>query len=326
MKYGPGTHTAYCSPGYHLLGSIVGAAAHEKEAEFARKNLFEPLGIRDVVWATDPQGRTHGWGDSHFYPQDLAKIGYLYLHGGEWDGKQIVPKSWVEMSIAPPEGPRGGPGGFGYEWNSATGPNGPQYGGTGRGGQSLIVWPDLDTIVVITAGGNPGQLAAAIRTAIKPTGSLPENPVALTALRTQAAALAEAPTPQPVASLPSTAARISGVRYDFPINPSRLDSLTLVFGPAGDAKVNFTYLGKDLSFPIGLDGRYRLGSHGPFGLLAGALGRWISENEFMLDMNFAANINHYTLDIRFVPDGIEVMANEASGLIREGHITGKRRT
>ena len=79
------------------------------EAEFGKKYLFGPLGIRDVVWADDPQGRNHGWGDSHFYPRDVAKIGYLYLHGGMWNGKQLVPADWVKTSITPPAGARNEP-------------------------------------------------------------------------------------------------------------------------------------------------------------------------------------------------------------------------
>jgi CubicO group peptidase (beta-lactamase class C family) len=71
------------------------------------------------------------------------------------------------MSIAPVTGPRTEPGGFGVEWNATNGPNGRQYGGTGRGGQSLIVWPELDMIVVSTAGGNAGQLTAFVRAAVK---------------------------------------------------------------------------------------------------------------------------------------------------------------
>ena len=57
MKYDPGTHPSYCSPGYHLLGSVIAAASHMTEAEFGRKYLFGPLGIGNVVWADDPQGR-----------------------------------------------------------------------------------------------------------------------------------------------------------------------------------------------------------------------------------------------------------------------------
>src|SRR5262249_2749881 len=155
------------SPGYHLLGSAIGAAAHKTEFEFARQYLFGPLGIRDVVWAPDPQGRSHGWGDSHLYPEDMAKLGYMYLHGEQWNGKPIVPREWVEMSTAPAKGERGGAGAFGYAWYGVNGANGRQFGGSGRGGQTVLVWPDLDMVVVITAGGNAGQLAAMVRQAVK---------------------------------------------------------------------------------------------------------------------------------------------------------------
>jgi hypothetical protein len=84
------------------------------------------------------------------------------------------------------------------------------------------------------------------------------------------------------------------------------------------------YYGVPLSFPLGLDGVYRLGPYGPFEMPAGAKGTWVSENEFSLDLNFVANINHYTLKIRFDGDTIDVAANEASGLIRDGHLTGTR--
>lgn len=326
MKYDPGTHSAYCSPGYHLLGSAIGAAARVSEAEFAGKYLFGPLGIHGVVWADDPQGRSHGWGDSHLFPQDVAKIGYLYLHGGNWDGKQIVPADWVAMSTAAPAGARGGPGGMGYEWNVTNGPNGRQYGGTGRGGQSLIVWPELDTIVVSMAGGNAGQIAQLIRPAVEQGEALPPNPTAYAHLSERVMAAVRPPAASAKATLPAMATAISGMVFDFPVNSSRLDSLSLTFGKNGEARVDFAYYGQPLSFPIGLDGVYRLGPNGPFHMPAGATGKWIADNEFLLDVNFVANINHYTLDIRFDKDQIDVTANEASGLIRNGRLVGKRRS
>jgi CubicO group peptidase (beta-lactamase class C family) len=325
MKYDPGTHSSYCSPGYHLLGSAIGAAAHVSEAAFAAKYLFDPLGIRGVVWADDPQNRSHGWGDSHFLPQDVAKIGYLYLHGGNWDGQQIVPADWVAMSTAAPTGVRGEHGGMGYEWNVTNVPNGRQYGGTGRGGQSLIVWPDLDMIVVSMAGGNASQLAQLVRQAVVSDGALPPNPAAYAHLNERAEFAAKPPAASASSPLPSMAASISGTVYEFPVNPSRLDSLSLTFAKNGEARVDFEYYGQPLSFPIGLDGVYRLGPNGPFHMPAGATGKWIGDNELLLDVNFVANINHYTLDIRFDKDQIEVTANEASGLIRNGRLTGKRR-
>ena len=75
--------------------------------------------------------------------------------------------------------------------------------------------------------------------------------------------------------------------------------------------------------PIGLDGVYRVGPYGPFRLPAAATGKWTSENEFLLDLNFIANINHYTLAIKFTPaHTMEVTVDEASGLMRNGHIVG----
>lgn len=322
MKYDPGTHSAYCSPGYHLLASIVGSASKQTELEFARKNLFAPLGIRDVTWPGDPQGRTKGWGDSHLYPQDVAKLGYLYLHGGKWDGKQIVPAEWVAKSITPSSAPAGAAGNFGYLWRVSNGPNGLQYGGSGRGGQTLIVWPELDTIVVITAGGNAGQVASAIRKAVK-SEALPANSDGTTLLASKVADAAKAPSAEPVAPLPAVARTISGKVYEFPVNPSRIDALSLTFGENGDAKVAIKYLGEDLSFPVGLDGRHKLGPHGPFKLLAGARGKWTSDTEFLLDLDFVANINHYTLAMKFEGDGVQMTASEASGLIRNGKLTGK---
>jgi len=323
MKYDPGTHPSYCSPGYHLLGSIIGAASHMTEAEFGQKYLFGPLGIHGVVWAVDPQGRNHGWGDSHFFPRDVAKIGYLYLHGGAWNGKQIVPADWVKMSITPPTGGRAAPGGFGIEWNVVNGPNGLQYGGTGRGGQTLWVWPDLDMIVVSNAGGNAGQLAPLIRQAVKSEQALPANPDGDAQLRKQSADAALAPAAVPVPPMPAMAATISGGVYSFPVNSSRLDSLSLTFLANGAAIANVKYYGESFTFPIGLDGVYQIGPYGPLGLRAGATGKWISENEFQLDLNFIANINHYTLSIKFTPTHtIEVTVDEASGLMRNGHLVG----
>jgi hypothetical protein len=325
MKYDPGVHTSYCSPGYHLLGSVIGAAAKTTEAEFGRKYLFEPLDIDPGVWAPDPQGRNHGWGDSHFFPRDVAKIGYLYLHGGKWNDTQIVPASWVTMSTAVPAGPRDGPGGMGYEWNSSNGPNGPQFGGTGRGGQTLIVWPDLDMIVVSMGGGNTGQVAQMVRQAVKSADALPANAAALAALQSKVSDAAKAPPAGAMPPLPATAATISGAVYEFPVNPSRLDSLSLTFSKSGEARVDVQYYGQPLSFPIGMNGVYQVGPNGPFHLPAAAMGKWTSDNEFSLDLNFVANINHYTLTIRFQPDQIDVTANEASGLMRNGHLIGKRK-
>ena len=95
----PGSSFCYDSPGMHLLSAILQQATGMTALDFARQNLFEPLGIRNVVWESDPQGYSHGWGDLYLTPGDAAKIGYLWLNSGVWEGKQIVPAAWVEDSV-----------------------------------------------------------------------------------------------------------------------------------------------------------------------------------------------------------------------------------
>jgi hypothetical protein len=187
------------------------------------------------------------------------------------------------------------------------------------------VWPDLDTIVVSMAGGNPGQIAQLVRQAVESDRTLPPNPLGYAHLNERVRDAAKPPAAGASSPLPPMAASISGAIYEFPVNASRLDSLSLTFGKNGEARVDVEYYGQPLSFPIGLDGVYRFGPNGPFHMPAGATAKWIADNELLLDVNFVANINHYVLDIRFDRDQIEVTANEASGLIQNGRLTGKRR-
>lgn len=84
MTSEPGYTFCYDSPGMHLLSAILQKATGMTTLEFARQNLFGPLGIRDVIWLTDPQGYTHGWSDLYLHPRDVAKLGYLWLNKGTW--------------------------------------------------------------------------------------------------------------------------------------------------------------------------------------------------------------------------------------------------
>jgi len=323
----PGTKFGYCSPGFHLLSSIVTAASHEPEADFGRKYLFEPVGIEDVAWPSDPQGRTHGWGDSHFFAHDLARLGYLYLHKGNWNGKQIISSEWVARSMTV-HANTGHPGvDYGYGWWLYPDQNPREFSANGRGGQKITIWPDKDMIVVITGGGYPpSAVGPVVASAITSDAALPENDEGDRLLRAKVAEAQKAPKTQRVSAAPDTATRISGVFYNLPRNPSRLDGISLVFGKPRslEAQVKIRYLGRDLTLPVGLDGVYRLGPNGPLHLLAGARGQWTSDSEFLLDLNFISNINHYALAMHFAGDSVEIAMNESSGLIRDGHVTGKR--
>jgi len=326
MKYAPGQRFGYCSPGYHLLSSVITAAAHEPLVEFGRKNLFVPLGIRDVIWPPDDQGRTHGWGDSHFYPRDFAKIGYLYLHDGQWDGRQIVSSEWIHQSITKQSDPgTGSERGYGYGWWLATTEGTEEFGGNGRGGQTVAVLPGKDMIVIITGGGYPAnEVRPAIAKSIQASHALPANPTAVRELKAKIAEAARAPAALPLADLPAMAQTVSGAVYQFPRNASRIDEISLVFSGVREAQLKLKYLGTDLAIPIGLDGVYRLGPYGPLKLLAGATGRWTSDSDFALDLNFISNINRYSAVLHFDRDAVQVAISESSGLIRNGHLVGKK--
>jgi CubicO group peptidase (beta-lactamase class C family) len=114
--YEPGTRFVYCSPAIHLLSPILQQATGTTALAFARQYLFAPLGIKDALWESDPQGFNDGWADLYLHPHDMAKIGYLWLNGGVWEGKQIVPREWVESSVRVQMAETGDDDKYGYGW------------------------------------------------------------------------------------------------------------------------------------------------------------------------------------------------------------------
>ena len=125
----PGTTFNYCAGDMQLVSAVLTNRTGDSAASFAQKELFGPLGIEHVSWPTDADGVSHGFADLKLQPRDMAKLGYLWLHHGEWEGRQIVPAAYLEqafsahanvgqnvqygygMWIYPEHGPAGGPAG-----------------------------------------------------------------------------------------------------------------------------------------------------------------------------------------------------------------------
>jgi CubicO group peptidase (beta-lactamase class C family) len=173
----PGTTFAYSNAGSHLLSAIVADATGQGTLAFARAKLFGPLGIHTqhalvgvdapnvspalrqayeraaVAWPTDPQGYHTGFGGLKLPARDLAKLGYLYLNGGRWDGAQVVPAGYVRASTQAQSHPSPGAGidGYGYQWWMTSEHGHPSFLAMGFGGQFVQVIPDLDLVVVITS-------------------------------------------------------------------------------------------------------------------------------------------------------------------------------
>ncbi len=147
MAEPPGTRFEYCNGGSFLLSAIIQKATGVSAAEYARKHLFVPLGIRDVEWPANPQGISIGWSKLHMRPHDMAKIGYLYLNEGRWGGEQVVPAQWVSASTRKHiSGTL--QDGYGYQWWVTT--DG-AFMALGYAGQYIVVVPEQGLVVVFTS-------------------------------------------------------------------------------------------------------------------------------------------------------------------------------
>jgi CubicO group peptidase (beta-lactamase class C family) len=150
----PGQEFFYNTGALTLVSAIVRKATGRPLDEFARETLFEPLGIAQAEWAR-VRGDTNAGGGLRLRPRDMAKIGQLVLAGGRWNGRQVVSKAWIETSTAPKLKATDDQS-YGYLWwLGHTRLNGHEVhwlGALGRGGQSIRIVPELDLVVVVTAG------------------------------------------------------------------------------------------------------------------------------------------------------------------------------
>ncbi len=308
----PGTRFVYCSNNAHLLSGIIRETTGMSELDYANESLFGPLGIRNVSWPSDPQGNNHGWGDLRLAPPDMAKLGYLYLNEGAWDGEQIVPAGWVNEStqkhVSLDEGE-----GYGYQWwvsGDITG----LYEARGRGGQRISVLPEKNIVVVITGGGfEPEDLAPFLLESLQSDQALPENPEAYGRLQEKITAASNLPDPEPVPPLPEMAEEISGKTYVVEPNPYGIGSISLSFEGQEEALLNLSLAEDQQVLPVGLDNVYRLSPGGEFGPLA-LKGFWKTETEFVFYYNEVSNINNYQVSMTFEADEVTLQIQELTGL------------
>src|SRR5262249_11725941 len=101
MMEEPGSRFNYSSGVSELLSPIFHQATGQDVEEYAAKYLFAPLGIHDWFWKRSPTGLVDTEGGLYLKPRDVAKIWYLFLKNGMWDGKQIVTPEWVKESVTP---------------------------------------------------------------------------------------------------------------------------------------------------------------------------------------------------------------------------------
>ena len=305
MARDPGKAFCYDSPGMHILSAILQETTGMTEMEFARTNLFGPLGIHEIMWESDPQGYTDGWGDIHLLPRDAAKLGYLWLSGGVWDGRQIVPADWVKDAVTA-HVHADGDDDYGYGWWVSD----DSYWALGRGGQHVKVFPAFNAIVVTTASSlDFDQLEPLLRASFKdPEKPLPANPDGVAALNSTLAALAKPAESFPVGQLPPMAQVISGKTYVFGRDAADaldLTALTLKFTDATRATMIVKGRHDQDTWPVGLDGTYRQTPDG-----RALRGYWSDAQTFVMEM---FDIGQVTYHVRFEDDRLMLSSNNFAG-------------
>ena len=163
----PGTWYCYNSMGTYMLSAIVQKVTGEKVLDYLMPRLFEPLGIEKPKWEESPQHiNCGGWG-LYLKTEDMAKFGQLFLQKGVWKGKRLISEAWVDEAskFQVPSVPAGTRPdevekkglttdncawllGYGYQmWRCPEN----SYRADGARGQYIIVCPDRDAVIAVTA-------------------------------------------------------------------------------------------------------------------------------------------------------------------------------
>jgi CubicO group peptidase (beta-lactamase class C family) len=325
----PGTKFLYNSTGTYMLSAIVTKVTGQKVIDYLRPRLFEPLGIFGADWETSPQGNnTGGWG-LRLKTEDMAKFGQLYLQGGRWNGKQILPKEWVKeaTTIKILQDPSASPAkrdssdwlqGYCYQmWRCRH--NGVRA--DGAFGQYIIMLPDQEAVIAITAETPDMQeeinLVWQYLLPSMQNWAYKDDPDADAKLQQQLAALALPPRKGT-----STGADVSinGKRYALQPNTNKLEAIAFAFQDGvWTAKLKNNKGEYAIPFADSKWARAETTMSGP-SLLTGAVNHdaglppfqtagsyhWIDENTLELVLRYIEGPHTETLTCHFDGDNIKV--------------------
>ena len=155
----PGSVYAYSTGGEMVLRDLLTRVSGVSLQEFARTRLFEPLGIKNVVWHRFAFGRDDLPVRCDLTSRDMLKFGQLYLNWGVWNGQRVISESWVSQSTAVhsrvPHARFGNPD-YGFLWwkhpFQIGGRSIDTYMAQGNGGQIILVLPEQQAVIVFTQG------------------------------------------------------------------------------------------------------------------------------------------------------------------------------
>jgi CubicO group peptidase (beta-lactamase class C family) len=174
VAYPRGTHFRYDGVGSDLLAVVLSKAIKQDAGAFAKRKLFDPLGIADYTWYADSEGYLHGEVGLHLTARDMAKIGILYLQHGRWGNTQIVSADYAQDSTTRHND--GGPplnAGYGYQWWISK--NGNVFFASGKLSQLISVTPKSNLVLAFAADSIPGGAGKFVKDVVLPlTEGLPD--------------------------------------------------------------------------------------------------------------------------------------------------------
>ena len=151
MAFKPGEKWEYSSGATILLSNIIKQSTGQDLADYVEQNLFNELGIQNYYWKHTPKGLTDAEGGLYLTPRDLAKLGYLYLNNGVWNGKPVLPDNWVENNLSKPLDTIWPDFKYGHQWWLIPyGENKITMLASGLGGQRMLVIPEFNIVAVFT--------------------------------------------------------------------------------------------------------------------------------------------------------------------------------
>lgn len=310
----PGTLWFYNTPATYMLSAIVQKVEGQNLLDYLTPRLFAPLGIENPTWEMSSQGIAIGGYGLSIKTEDVAKFGLLYLNHGKWNGKQLVPASWVAAATSRQASNGSDPDsdwdqGYGYQfWRARHN----IFRGDGAFGQFCIVIPDQDAVVAMTCGTrNLASVMNLVWDKILPAfqpKSLSEDPENASKLKN---ALAVLKLHTPVGTGNPAPAALSGKKYFFGTNDLKIESVGLDFlkskiGPALLLKCD----GVEQQITCGSNGEWAKGrlhyrydlKRPPQDQPIAASGAWTADGVYTVKIAFYETPFSVTMDLHLAGD------------------------
>lgn len=166
----PGANFAYDNLAANLLSVALEGATGKVTSQFTEQSLFLPLGINVFDWQNGLNGHSYGFSGLRMRTQDMAKLGQLALHAGNWRGNRIIPEEYARSAVTA-QNPGGRPVGLAYGYMWWVVPSAAErrtFLASGWGGQFIWVHQPLDLVIAMTSAisedtNGRGQALALIR-------------------------------------------------------------------------------------------------------------------------------------------------------------------